>query len=339
MSFNLNSVRQTLQKAVSANIINEAQYNNLLDLFLYENDSNVQFKFTHLLYYFGGLLAISALTIFIGNAWDSLQGTPLLLISLFIMAGSLLVANLAYKKSLPIPAGIMATISLVCVPLAVYNLQRILNLLPDQLTHYEQYHYLVNFYWLPMEFATLGVGVLLYYFYRFGFILFPISITIWYMSMDIYQLLFHLHEFEFINRAWFSLIFGGVELIILIFIDYKVNQSSSQKLFWLFFFALITFWCGISFVNDSLNALGHAIYLSINVFLLFISVLLQRRVFAIFGGIGIFWYIADLSAKSIWFPLVLIVVGLLIMLVAFYWSKIENKVIQSCGRLLPQRFS
>ena len=254
------------------------------------------------------------------------------------MTGSLLVTNFTYKKSLPIPAGIMATISLVCVPLVVYNLQRVLNLLPDQLTYYEQYHYLVNFYWLPMEFATLGVGVLLYYFYRFGFILFPISITVWYMSMDIYQLLFHFHEFEFINRAWFSLVFGGIELIILIVIDYKINQASSEKLFWLFLFALITFWCGLSFVNDSLPPLGHVLYLFINVILLFISALLKRRIFAIFGAIGVFWYIADLSAKSIWFTLIFIIVGLLIMLVAFYWSKLENKILQSCGRLLPKRF-
>ena len=121
--------------------------------------------------------------------------------------------------------------------------------------------------------------------------------------------------------------------------DFKeeIDEKLAQKLFWLFLFALITFWGGLSAINDSFHTLGHTIYLLINLFLLVIAVILQRRFFAILGAIGVFWYVADLSPNSIWFSLILVATGFLIMLVAYYWSKIEGKLVNNYRGLLPER--
>lgn len=337
MNFNRKAIEDVLNNAVVSGVVEELQAKKLLELFIADNGYIAKFKFTHLLYYLGGLLAISALTIFIGSNWDNMEGVPLLLISLFLFTGSLLLTNIAFHKGQFIPAGIMAAIALINVPLLVYNVQLLMHLLPQNSSHYKEYHYLVKAAWLPMEFATLLTGIVLFYRYRLGFILFPISITLWYLSMDLFHILSGLSAFDFIARAWFSMFFGGIELIILIYIDYKADEKLAQKLFWLFLFALITFWGGLSAINDSSHILGHTIYLLINLFLLVIAVILQRRFFAILGAIGVFWYVADLSPNSIWFSLILVATGFLIMLVAYYWSKIEGKLVNNYRGLLPER--
>ncbi|AUR52366.1 hypothetical protein CUN60_08675 [Aquella oligotrophica] len=337
MSFNLKTIQNILNNAVVSGVLEESQAKKLLELFITDNDSITKFKFTHLLYYLGGLLTISALTIFVGSNWDNMEGVPLLLISLCLFTGSLFLTNLSFHKRQFIPAGIMAAIALVNVPLLVYNLQLLMHLLPQNLSHYKEYHYLVKAAWLPMEFATLIAGAALYYRYQLGFILFPVSITLWYLSMDLFQILSGLTTFDLIARAWFSMLFGGVELIILTYIDYKADEKLAAKLFWLFLFALITFWGGLSAINDSFSIIGHTIYLLINLFLLVMAVILQRRFFAILGAVGVFWFVADLSPNSIWFSIILVATGFFIMLLAYYWSKIESKFVNHYSNLLPER--
>lgn len=327
-----------LKKAVDIGIISSEQSDKLWQLFEKEVQNTPQFRIGHVLYYLGGLLSIGAVTFLMGLVWDKLKGLPLLSICAILFIVGLKLTNIFKSKKLIIPSGILASFSLVLVPLMVYNIQYILHMAPDQYSNYENVNYLICARWVPMELVTLIIGVVLFYFYRFNFILLPISVILWYLSMDLYQVIFKLKIFTFTNSSWFSLIFGLIELIFLIKWDYKIESKDSDQTFWLYIAATLTFWGGLSGLNSNYHVLGHFIYLAINLIMLIISVLLQRRIFAVCATVGIFWYLLDITENSIVLPFILIFIGFFIIYAATKWSKIEDSFIKRYNRLLPKRF-
>ena len=60
----------------------------------------------------------------------------------------------------------------------------------DDTKSYRDYHVFIDWRWIMMEFGTLAVGAVLLWRYRFPFMLMPIAVTLWYMSMDLVPFLF-----------------------------------------------------------------------------------------------------------------------------------------------------
>src|SRR6218665_2233458 len=134
------------------------------------------FGFVNVLYYFGGLLAIGALTLFMTRGWERFGGAGLLVISVVYALGCLMVADHFRARSLPVPAGILAALAVGLVPLAVWGGQRLLGrwlvglgvwcvqrLLglwpPGDGFFYRDYHTVISWRWMTLELATLAMGV------------------------------------------------------------------------------------------------------------------------------------------------------------------------------------
>jgi len=318
-----------LQAAVKAKLITQEQADKLAEFWQQSKEEVPTFRLTHVLYYFGGFLAISAISLFITEAWGTLLGLPLFILSSLFFILGLLLMRYFLNLQLRLPAGIMATFSLVVVPLAIYNLQSWLGYLPTTNYNYSDYNYYISWSWVPMELGTLLIGIIMFYFYRFPFLLFPIAVTLWYLSMDLYALLYHSQEYNWQQRATFSLYFGLIILFYSFYVDIKYNDEKHDYAFWLYLFGVMTFWGGLS-SQYSTSELSHLFYCIINVFMILLSVFLNRRVFAVFGAIGVLAYLGHLSFSvfkgSLGFPVVLVFLGILIILVATRWSKMENKL-------------
>jgi len=329
---------KNIEAAVQENLITPEQAKKLWLFWQQQQENTPQFRFSHVLYYFGGLLAISAVTLFVTNAWGQLRGVPLFILSsLFFILGLLLTHSFLSKK-LQIPAGILAVFSLAVVPLAVYNIQIWLGWLPDQNYQYADFHYLVNWYWVPMEVITLMIGVGMLYYYRFPFLQFPIAVLLWYLSMDLLSLLFHLNDFS--HRTLFSIIFGLLVLAIAIYLDFKQDDKLPDYAYWLYITGVIIFWGGLTCQNVT-NELGQLFYALINVVMIFVGVFLNRRVFTIFGVLGVFSYLGHLAfslfASSLAFPVALVFLGLLIIVAATQWVKMERKLRSFLAPYLPAK--
>src|SRR2546427_11042050 len=50
---------------------------------------------------------------------------------------------------------------------------------------YRDFHVFIDWRWIMMELGTLAIGAILLWRYRFPFMLMPIAVTLWYMSMDL----------------------------------------------------------------------------------------------------------------------------------------------------------
>lgn len=330
--------RDDLQKAAHKKIITVEQAEKLWAYFMRLQGDTPRFELSHVMYYFGGFLAISAVTLFVTLSWESLQGMGLFILSscLFLLGGLLI--HYFLDKKLAIPAGIMSVFCVALVPLAIYNIQLALGLFPDPNVHYRGFYNWIQGYWVPMELGTVVVGVIMLYVYQFSFLIFPIAFSLWFLSMDLYCLFCDIYDFS--SRAQFTVYFGLIMLCAAMYMDFKYDDKRQDYAYWLYLFGVMTFWSGLSF-QSSTSELNKFIYCLINVMMIFTGAILNRRVFAVFGAMGVLSYLSYLSfsvfAYSLGFPIVLVFLGILIMLAASQWSKLEKKLMMTLRPYLPKK--
>ena len=77
------------------------------------------FGFVNVLYYFGGMVAIGAMSLFMTLGFESMGAGGLLAIGLAYLAACMKVADRFKARGLPVPAGLLATLAVVLVPLVV----------------------------------------------------------------------------------------------------------------------------------------------------------------------------------------------------------------------------
>ncbi|MFB9887739.1 hypothetical protein [Balneatrix alpica] len=304
--------------------------------------NRAHFSFTHILYYFGGLMAIFAMTLFMTLGWESFGGWGICLLALLYIAGGLALAHyLLQHKRLPIPAGILATLAICLVPLAVFGAQMALGYWQED-THYRDYHRLVDWRWLGMELTTLAAAAIALWWFRLPFMMMPVAVTLWYLSMDLTPWLLQLEdagnwELHWELRRWVSLYMGLLILLLALWIDLR-NRSQQDFSFWLYLFGLLAFWGALSSMESD-SQLSKFIYFCLNVGLILFGALVVRRLFVVFGGLGSFGYLAylayDVFANSTLFPFILSGLGLGLVYLGVQWQRHEVALRQRLVSLLP----
>lgn len=326
-----------LQQAVSRGIISEDQAQQVWALSTEQGLSTPGFRFTHILYYLGGFIAIGAMTLFMTLGWESFGGWGLFAIALAYGAvGLWLTGYLLDRKRLPIPAGIAAAFVVSLTPLAVYGLQRALGFWPEGQA-YRAYHTLVDWRWMAMELATLAAGAALLWRYRLPFMVMPIALTLWYMSMDLTPFLFRAEDQSLALRKMVSLWFGLLMLLLALWTDIR-SRHGKDFAFWLYLFGLFAFWGGLSMMQSD-SQVGKFIYLCINLLLIACGAILSRRMFAVFGGLGVTGYLGQLAygvfKNSLLFPFALTAIGLGVVSLGILWQRHEPRIAAQLLGLLP----
>jgi hypothetical protein len=311
----------------------------LFDAWNQENGKNSHFNLINVLYYFGGLLIILAMTWFITAHWESLDGYGIALVGSLYM---LLFASLGYRlwkqHNLHVPGGLLITFAVSTTPFVVYGIERALGFWSDgtiPVIYYDDRVW-VRGNWFFMELATLLVGVIALYFVRFPFIIAPIAFTLWYMSMDLTSLLFGQNEFTYSQRSAVSILFGLHMFFLAFFYDRKVKEDYA---FWIYLFGLIAFWGGLASHIFGKGEVWQLLWGCTNLGLIIISVLLQRKTFIVFGILGFLGYLGHLayefSRDSRAFPLVLSLIGLVVIWLGVLYQQNKAKVENTLIGLLP----
>jgi len=328
--------RTDLEGAVKEGILTAEQADRLAE-FLAARDTP-RFSFVHVLYYLGGMIAIGAMTLFMTLGWNALGGWGGFATALLYGALALLLTHWFLEKRLAIPAGIMATLAVAMVPLALFAAQMALGYWGAD-KPYRHYHQYIDGRWIMMELGTLGVGAVLLWRYRFPFMLMPIAVTLWYMSMDVVPFLFGADYWNWELRKSVSVGFGLGMIALALWVDFR-SRFSRDYGFWLSLFGVLTFWGGLSLMNSG-SELGKLAYCAINVALVLIGPVLGRRVFTVFGGLGIAGYLGHLSwtlfKDSLVFPIALSFVGLAIVWLGVLWQRNEARWAAKIRPYLPLR--
>ena len=328
---------ENLNLAVDRKIITQDQADELVILFKNHRTAEPRFDASNVLYYMGGLVAIGAMTLFMGLGWENFGGWGIFFISLIYAVIGLLLSRIFKDRGYPVPAGVCATFVVALTPLAIYGFQQALGWWPADGLTYQHYHQYIRWHWIYLELGTLMVGAIMAYIYRYPFLLMPIAVTLWYMSMDIASMMTGTrHNAELMADV--SVWFGLAILVLAFWVDLR-SRKSADYAFWLFISGIAAFWGGLT-AQYSDNELSKFIYFCINVMLIGCGVVLVRRVFVIFGAFGCSFYLGYLAFKvfkdSWFFPISLTAIGLGVMFLGVLWQKNENQITLKVRKFLPK---
>lgn len=280
-------------------------------------------------------MAIGAMTVFMNMGWETYGGAGIVFISLVYAAIGLTLTNVFATKGLSIPAGVCATFVVCVTPLAIYGLQQWLGVWPDD-SVYRDYHHSIKWHWLYIELATLAVGAIVFWKYKYPFLIMPLAIASWYVAVD-FTVMLSGGGYNWDLRQLVSMYTGLFMLALAFWVDIRFRQTGDYA-FWLYLVGVIAFWGGLS-LQDSANELSKLIYFCINLVMIGVGVLLVRRVFVIFGALGSCLYIGhlayDVFSESWLFPVVLTGVGLGFVYLGGLWQKHEAAITQKSRAWLP----
>lgn len=330
-----------LDKAVAHKLLSAEQAARLWAFLRLEQQGLPAFRFTHVLYYLGGLIALGAMTLFMNAGWENFGGRGLLLISIaYALAGLWLTEYFLQRAGLTIPAGLSATFVVVLTPLAVYGLQVMLHWWPEGF-EYRELHTRIDWRWLMMELATLLTGVVMLRRYQLPFLTMPVAVTLWYLSMDLAPFIAGDEAVswgsEWELRKLVSLWFGLLVAALAFWVDVR-SRSGKDFAFWLYLFGVLTFWGGLS-AMESDSELKNLLYLGVNLLLIVLGAILSRRVFAVCGGLGVAGYLEhladDVFRDSLLFPFALTLIGLGVVWLGIFWQHHETAITTRLRAHLP----
>lgn len=329
--------RGLLKEASESGLLDEQQAAQLWTFLSERERDTPSFRFTHVLYYLGGLIAIGAMSLFMTLGWERFGGWGLFFIALaYAGAGLWLTEYFLNRSRLPIPAGITATFVVVLTPLAVYGLQSALGWWAEGKV-FREYHTRIDWRWMFMEFATLASGTVMLWRYRLPFLVMPIAVTLWYMSMDLTPFLSGDADLTWELRKFVSLWFGLLIVLLAFWVDIRTRHDKDYA-FWLYLFGVVAFWGGLSMMHSD-SELNKFIYLCINLVMIVVGTLLSCRVFAVFGGLGAAGYVGhlayDVFKDSMVFPFVLTILGLGVIYLGILWQRHEETIASRLRGLLP----
>lgn len=326
--------RQQLRDAAEKSIISTGQVEPLYQFLQNQVDNHPRFNATQVLYYLGGLVAIAAMSLFMNLGWERFGGWGIFFIALFYAAVGLRLIRSLEIRGLPIPASIMAVFVVAVTPLAVYGLQQALEIWPETV-EYRGYFRLIRWHWFYLELITLLIGAIMIWRYRYPFLMMPIAVTLWFLAIDLASILVEFPDFEF--RAFVSLYFGLLMMLLAFWVDIR-SRYTVDYAFWLYLFGAITFWCGLTLLEPG-GEFSRFSYFLINLLMIFIGVLLTRRIFVILGGLGVCGYLGylayDVFRDSWLFPVVLTLSGFLIICIGILWHKKEQRIRAALQSFLP----
>jgi hypothetical protein len=332
-----------LRAAAAAGAINSSQLEALLAFLATRQpgpSSAPKFDVVHLLWYMGALVVISAMGLFSTLAFAAMGGRALAATArayaaLFTAGGHYLWT----VRKLRTPGGLLIAIAVSMIPLAVYGVQ-------DSYGAWSQFGKpgtVRDFYiwikgsWIFMEIATIAGGLIALRFYRFPFIVFLMAFALWFLSMDIVPWITGSPFGNWETSRRVSVGFGLAIIVAAVVVN--LWQRSGDFAFWLYLFGVMTFWGGITASSDG-TPIDKALYCAMNFGFLLLAAFLGRRVFAVFGTIGIAFYLGDLADKvfkdSMLFPFALSLIGIGIIAFGLYYHRHQHAISAWVERHLPE---
>jgi hypothetical protein len=187
-----------------------------------------------------------------------------------------------------------------------------------------------------MQLGTLTVGIIIAWKYKYPFLMMPIAVTLWYLTMNI-TVMISGGEYHWELRKLVSMYSGLLMIALAFWIDIR-SRNKADYAFWIYLFGVVAFWCGLS-LQDSDSEVSKFIYFSINISMIAFGVLLVSRVLVVFGAIGCTGYIGYIASelfKDSWlFPITLSVLGLLVIYFGILWQKHEQNITSKVRHTLP----
>lgn len=345
------STKQDLRKAVAAGLLEESQAEAILAFLASEPpqtpDAGVapaaHFDLTHVLWYGGALIIMAAMGLFTTTAFNLMGGWALFATGAAYAVGLTLFGRwLWHARNLRTPGGLLIAAAVSMVPLMIYGIQDALNLWSFDLGtqgEYRDFFAFVNGSWLYMEIGTIVAAAIALRFYQVPFVLLVGSIALWFMSMDLAMWFTATPDSygEFETRRLVSMLFGLAMIAAAWAIDLARPKGPDMS-FWLHIFGAAAFWGGLSASSES-TEFQRFLYLLVNIVLIGFAVYMDRRIYAVFGALGVATYLGylayDVFRDMILFSFALSLIGLAVIGAGLWLNRNYGRVSAALDRGMP----
>lgn len=298
-----------------------------------------RFDLTHVLWYAGALIIMSAMGLFSTLAFAAMGGSGLAVTGLGYGVGLWWIGHRLWQKDdTRTPGGLLIAAAIAMVPMIVFGVQSAANIWPGSTApgQYQSFYHYIKGGWIPMELATLVVSVLALRRYPFTFIAFPAAVCLWFLSMDLAAFIGQEKSFNYELRRQVSLWFGIGLLIVTWLSELKPHRSDYG--YWLHLVAAVTIWGGMTFQSSG-DEIGKLVWCLINISLIGLAVFLGRGVYAVFGVMGVMIYLGHLAYSvfkdSLLFPFALSGLGLIVVWLGIRYARHRMAIQQWFERLMP----
>ncbi|AFY80221.1 DUF2157 domain-containing protein [Oscillatoria acuminata] len=330
-------VKKDIDSAVLEGILSAEQGESFWNALQKRSSNRPQFNFANVAYYFGAFIVLSGMTWFMSLAWQEFGGNGLSFLAcfyafLFVLAGK----TLWFQQNLKIPGGLLFTIAVCMTPLAVFGVISQVESLPIPYIHNASSTYFLHkqTVYILLELATILMGAITLKFIKFPFLIAPVTLASGFLSIHLTAVILLYTT----GKTWwsypdYSLLFfwfGLICLMVAYWVDVKTSRIQEDYAFWLYLFGLMSFWFSMTFTGSVYYLQNSFIYLFINLGLILLSVLLQRRTFIVFGSLGVSYFLYDLFYRmlqgSFVFPLTIMVLGLLVIYAGIQYQRNEEAI-------------
>lgn len=318
--------KRLLEEAVERNVLS-SESSTLLWEMLEARQTKSSFGF-NVLAYLGALIIIFSLTWFAVKAFSELNSAILLTTAVFYFFVFNII-GLILQKKVPsqIPWMLLITFASFMVPLVIFAIQKVLGFyITGNLGANPDIYVWIYHGWFFVEVGTILIYLGYLIVFKFEFLVFPFSFFIWLFSMDLTQMILG-KDSNWDDRKMVSIVFG----LAMIAISYVLDLLRKEKdySFWLYLFGLMSFWFALTFSSTDELFLKF-LYCGMNLMLIFIAVIFRRTVFLVFGAMGVFIFLYDITnsvfRNSLLFPIYLSLVGAGILFGAVLLIKNQEKL-------------
>jgi len=297
-----------------------------------------RFDLPNVAYYLGAVLVIVAMFIFMTLAWREFGGGSLLALAVvygavFVIAGHRLWA----RDDTRVAGGLLLTLAVFMVPLAVLGAQFMLGLWPAGPVPDGDAAAVRNR--LMIEAAALAAGLAMIARARFTFLTVPIVAAAWAIAVDV--LPFYLApvgaRFDMVQTV--SILFGLGAVAVAYWVDLRARDDFA---FWGYLAGLLSFWFGFSgmtlFDGDA-GELARFAVAAVGLLMIGVAVVVRRPVFVVFGSLGVLAWLFDVSyglfEDSLLFPVALSLIGLFVLWLGLRYHKRREAIEAWLQRRIP----
>jgi hypothetical protein len=277
-------------------------------------------------YYFGAFIILLAGTIFVGLQWEALGRPGQFAASWGAVGGLWLLGAWLRRGEHDLGGNLLIFAGTGVVPLGVYTLLRILNLWPDaaDAASYQAFYRTIDAAWLILEVASIVITLVVIWFARFPHLTLLLAFWVWYISMDLTELVTGHENFSWGPTEWtVGALVGAAMLALGVWLQRRLGGQDWSR--WFYLFGHIAVLGNLAALALGDDALPGVLFLAVYVGFVVASVWLQARIFLVFGALGVYAYIAklafDVFDRSLGFTLALAVIGLLIVLATVAYER------------------
>ncbi len=298
-----------------------------------------KFDVSHVLWYSGALIVISAMGLFSTAAFNALGGYALTATAVVYALGFVLLGRRLWsEQELRVPGGLCIAVAVSLAPLAIYGVQDALDLWSfDKPGEYKDFFPYINGSWLYMELGAIIASALALRFFPFPFILMIAAVALWFMSMDVVRWFGAGALSDWELRREVSTDFGIAMIVVAWALDLWRGRRGDFG-FWLHLFGAITLWGALA-ASESSTGFGKALFCAINVGFIALGLFLNRRIYAILGILGVAGYLgylaSDVFKDMIGFSFALSAIGLAIIVLGVAFQRHRREIDAAIGDILP----